>query len=45
MTDLILESRQGRVAELRLNRPQARNALSRDMIAALQWVDAVLEEA
>lgn len=36
MDDLLLESKTGTVTELRLNRPQSRNALSLDMIAALQ---------
>lgn len=34
MTDLLIE-KANRIAELRLNRPAARNALSRDLIAAL----------
>ncbi len=35
MTEPILEARDGKVAELRLNRPASRNALSLEMIAAL----------
>ena len=35
MTDILLKTRDGAVATLRLNRPQARNALSRNMIAQL----------
>ena len=35
MSELLLEHRQGAVATLRLNRPTSRNALSREMIAAL----------
>lgn len=35
MLDPVLEERQGKVATLRLNRPASRNALSREMIAAL----------
>lgn len=36
MLDLILETRTGTVAELRLNRPKARNALSRALIVELR---------
>ena len=36
MDDLLLESKTGAVTELRLNRPKSRNALSLEMIGALQ---------
>ena len=38
-TETLIERRGDRIAQLRLNRPEARNALSRDLIAALD--DAV----